>query len=415
MRGDDDDNRAVRSRGRSFRLHEHLGTTPRSFGDLLLDLCWSLGDIPDFLDAVGHVLTVGEFWALLDEGSPAGPGRALQAHVKAALGLTGTPVEPVFNRLADAACRVSCRIIGESLTGGHGEPGGMIIPKSRSRLLGPGPDDRDRAWRRMQLARRELLRFLARVSDGRIDSPEAMAERSSMDELVWGGWMPCLGRKPERQPDVSGWIGRRLDGEEASEFLYLFESFQAQIHVFEAKPGWWCVSTVRRYYWIEDPRTLATRLRALRASLIVRYASHSPGHPWAIEDAERQVQESLVGVWRYGNGRPTLYASPCVAGLLALAPLGEMLPPPSPGWRSANQLRRTHAGGNREIERKLAAFRNHRIAEQIASGRDPAEAEAEVESILVGMRKPRTGPAALYASPEAVHILEVQGTLRPRP
>jgi hypothetical protein len=92
-----------------------------------------------------------------------------------------------------------------------------------------------------------------------------------------------------------------------------------------------------------------------------------------------------------------------------------MLCPAKPEeWLSVRQIKSRYVGSFIRIESELAALRDGLISDIALTGVDADEAERLVEAHLIGRRKPRHGPEALAASPEAVRIAVEEGRLIPR-
>jgi hypothetical protein len=75
-------------------------------------------------------------------------------------------------------------------------------------------------------------------------------------------------------------------------------------------------------------------------------------------------------------------------------------------WRSACDLENEYVGGSTDIKRFLETLRNALIGDVMVSNQcSLQEATDLVDTHLIGLRKPRRGPEALAASPDAQRLL----------
>lgn len=173
--------------------------------------------------------------------------------------------------------------------------------------------------------------------------------------------------------------------------------------------GWRSVSQMRQE-GKGAPDFLKNELEKLQETLVFE----AIGSGLSDSDARAFVEENQVGIRKSAQGGPaTLYASPEVWERLF-----DELPPPAPAnWKSYCQLVKLgYRGGVGAIRNRLEFARSEFIENIAASGYDKAEATALVDAHLISRRRPSkgTGASAVYASTDAVAILERDGLLKKR-
>jgi hypothetical protein len=78
------------------------------------------------------------------------------------------------------------------------------------------------------------------------------------------------------------------------------------------------------------------------------------------------------------------------------------------GWKSAEGLATSGYGSRHTISRRMVALWQALLDDVIATGALEVEAVTSVERGLIGWKKPPRGRAALYASPRAVALLDLE-------
>lgn len=153
------------------------------------------------------------------------------------------------------------------------------------------------------------------------------------------------------------------------------------------------------------------RLKVLQRALIADISGQTG---ISQRESEALVEEHLIGlrppIYR---GPLALHAAPEAVRLLGLLRKDE-IPYPDEDWRSVNQLHADYVGLLGTLNTKLRTAQASLVKDiHDQMGWTESEAEAVVDRYLIGSRRSRANPT-LYASPEAVALLEHEGILRRR-
>jgi hypothetical protein len=170
-------------------------------------------------------------------------------------------------------------------------------------------------------------------------------------------------------------------------------------------PGWQSSFDLGKTY-VGNADTIRHRMSRLREAIIHDIADQMH---CSEDQATALVDAHLIGMRKPPAGCEALAVSSDAVPLLGLTQRSDVPPPKPEGWRSAVSLARDHHACAVRLNRLLQETHDALVQDMIATGYSNSDAVALVENNLIGQKTPFRGRAALYASPQAVRILEEDG------
>lgn len=277
----------------------------------------------------------------------------------------------------------------------------------------------DKPWdeqvRDMQTARAELYQEISLLTDGALNNPIEMADKTGEELSLWQGWRSPRPKEIRRITEMEFDESPSRNAEIISKVTAFFSNVpDARIindseGMIPGKEGWQSVRDITHSRVGGQDKGLKRDLMELRETMIQeRMTNENVDY----NKAEIWVEENRIGIYqRKGAGPATIYASP--EAVERLGPVNKKDIPVAPeGWKSALMIGQENKVRHSSLVQPISDLRAEYVKEAINDGMKPEVAETWVEENRIGTYKPHRGMGTitLYASHEATtRLLREQG------
>ena len=177
-----------------------------------------------------------------------------------------------------------------------------------------------------------------------------------------------------------------------------------------APHGWKSASQLAELGYVGGRRVIERKMRKLQERLI----KEKQDAGLAEEEAVEHIENTVIGTKKPGRGPSTLHASSEAVEMLGLRHRDQPVARGSrETWKSAYDLTQDYQAARPTIVRRLKKLRSSLLRLFVTKGMEIGAAERKVIDEFIDEREKRFDcEPVMYASPEAVQLLERDGLAR---